>query len=131
MRLALMARPRSGDWLEDEISGWRDTGVGTVVSLLEPQEVRELGLSDEAGLCEAHGIEFLSFPIKDRGEPTSIAKTVALVSDLVTRVQRGVAVAVHCRAGIGRSGLIVGCVMQKLGVPMEEVFPSLTRASGK
>ena len=88
-------------------------------------------MSDEAGLCEAHGIEFLSFPIKDRGEPTSIAKTVALVSDLVTRVQRGVAVAVHCRAGIGRSGLIVGCVMQKLGVPMEEVFPSLTRASGK
>ena len=33
-RLAIMARPRAGDWLEDEISGWRAQGVEIVVSLL-------------------------------------------------------------------------------------------------
>jgi len=33
-RLAIMARPRAGDWLDDEISGWRVQGIDTVVSLL-------------------------------------------------------------------------------------------------
>jgi hypothetical protein len=71
IRLGLMARPRSGDWLEDEVSGWARAEVGAVVSLLEAHEVRELGLSLEANLCVERKIEFLSFPMPDRGTPHS------------------------------------------------------------
>jgi len=35
-RLAIMPRPRSGDWLEDEIAGWRVEGIDVVVSLSPP-----------------------------------------------------------------------------------------------
>jgi len=28
LRLAIMARPRAGDWLEDEIDHWKREGVG-------------------------------------------------------------------------------------------------------
>ena len=129
-RLAIMARPRSGDWLRDEITGWRRANVGTVVSLLEPHEIRELGLSDEAALCEASGIEFLSFPIQDRGAPSSIRDTTVLVEGIVSRLRNDTAVSVHCRAGIGRSGLVAGCVMLKLGVPFSEVFPILSQVRG-
>lgn len=129
-RLALMPRPRSGDWLADEISGWARAGIGTVVSLLEPQEARELALLEERALCEAQGIDFLFFPIPDRGTPSSVRDTAALVDDLALRLGRGTAVAVHCRAGIGRSGLVTGCVLLKLGVPPLEVFPALTQARG-
>jgi hypothetical protein len=45
--LAIMPRPRAGDWLEDEVSSWQRAGVRTVVSLLEVQEIAELGLGDE------------------------------------------------------------------------------------
>ena len=130
VRLALMARPRSGDWLPDEISGWRRANVGTVVSLLEPHEVRELALSEEAALCEASGIEFLSFPIQDRGTPRSIRETMVLVEGIVSRLRNGTAVSVHCRAGIGRTGLIAGCVMLKLGVPFADIIPTLTQVRG-
>lgn len=34
-----MARPRAGEWLEDEIAGWRAQSVDIVVSLLEPAEI--------------------------------------------------------------------------------------------
>ncbi len=129
-RLALMPRPRSGDWLADEISGWARANIGTVVSLLEPHEIRELELLDERPLCETHGIEFLSFPIPDRGTPRSIRETAALIDEIVVRLNRGSAVAVHCRAGIGRSGLIAGCVLIRLGVAPSEVFPALTDARG-
>jgi hypothetical protein len=38
-----MARPRAGDWLDDEISGWRAQRIDIIISLLEQEEV-----SDEA-----------------------------------------------------------------------------------
>jgi hypothetical protein len=66
-RLAIVPRPRAGDWLGDEIAGWRAAGIDLVVSLLEPEEAAELGLQDEAGLCRQNTIEFVSFPIPDRG----------------------------------------------------------------
>lgn len=129
-RLALMPRPRAGDWLGDEISGWARADIGTVVSLLEPNEVRELGLVEERALCETHGIEFLSFPIPDRGTPASMRETAVLVDGLAGHLGRGTSVAVHCRAGIGRSGLLAGCILLKLGVPPSEVFPALSAARG-
>src|SRR5215207_7452876 len=68
-RFAIMARPRADDWLEVDITEWRTSGVDLVVSLLEREEVSELGLQREAELCRACGIEFVSFPIPDRGVP--------------------------------------------------------------
>jgi hypothetical protein len=41
-RLAISARPRGGDWLEDEIEGWRRQGVGVILSLLTDSENKEL-----------------------------------------------------------------------------------------
>jgi hypothetical protein len=42
VRLAIMPRPRSGEWLADEIAGYQRLGVQTIVSLLESNEVRDL-----------------------------------------------------------------------------------------
>jgi hypothetical protein len=69
--LAIMPRPRAGDWLSDEIDSWRNANIRTVVSLLESQEIAELGLKEEPQLCASCGIEFVSFPIRDRGVPNS------------------------------------------------------------
>jgi hypothetical protein len=69
LRFGIMARPRAGDWLEDEIAGWKADGVAAVVSLLQPYEVTELGLDSEAALCTASGIRFISHPVTDRGVP--------------------------------------------------------------
>jgi hypothetical protein len=44
-RLAIAARPRGGDWLEDELKGWSESGVKVVVSLLETDEAIALGVS--------------------------------------------------------------------------------------
>ena len=129
-RLALMPAPHGGEWLDEEVAGWSAAGVNTVASLLEPFEVRELGLQLEASSCEAQGIQFLSLPIPDHSVPTSTLALSALVAGLVSRLRSGLAVAIHCRAGIGRSGLVAGCVMHQLGVPYDNIFPALGRARG-
>src|SRR5260221_13395255 len=70
-RLAIMPRPRGGDWVDEEIQSWRRTGVDRVVSLLTPDEVADLSLADEEGLCRVKGIQFFSFPIIVPGTPSS------------------------------------------------------------
>ena len=91
VRLGLMARPRGGEWLEEEVVAWRAASVAVVVSLLESHEVRELELREEARLCTEQGIKFRHFPIPDRGTPSSGKEVAALVADLrsaLTKVGR-------------------------------------------
>jgi protein tyrosine/serine phosphatase len=39
-------------------------------------------------------------------------------------------VAIHCRAGIGRTGLVAGCLLHLLQVPYEDIFHLLSRSRG-
>lgn len=127
-RLALMPRPRGGEWLAIDVAAWASAGLGCIVSLLEQQEVVELELGDEPALCAARQIEYLSFPIPDRGVPAAADSAAELVAQVCGRLSANIAVGVHCRAGIGRSALICGGVLCALGVPFADVFPRLSRA---
>jgi protein-tyrosine phosphatase len=130
VRLAIMPRPRSGEWLADEIAGWNRLGVQTVVSLLELHEVIELDLANEESLCLEAGLRFISFPVPDRGVPSNFVAFTNLVSVIEQRLRSGESVAVHCRAGIGRSGLFGACVLNAFGVDPDSAFRLLSRARG-
>jgi protein-tyrosine phosphatase len=104
VRLAIMPRPRSGEWLADEIEGWSRLGVQTVVSLLERQEVSELDLADEESLCQSENLQFVSYPIPDRGVPSDSVGFAKLVAVLERSLRSGECVAVHCRAELGGPG---------------------------
>lgn len=125
-----MPRPRAGDWLADEIGGWRAEGVDVVASLLEADEVHELGLGLEAAFCRAEGIEFVRFPIRDRGVPYSGCEAAEFTGTLAARVLEGKAVAIHCRAGIGRAALVAGCTLVCLGFAAEDALLMIAAARG-
>jgi protein-tyrosine phosphatase len=129
-RLAIMARPRAGDWLDDEIAGWRAAGIDIVVSLLEPTEIAELGLDREPALCREHGMELISFPVADRGVPSSPSEAAALARRLAAAIAAGKAVAIHCRAGIGRSSMIAACVMVLAGTEPSAALDLIAAARG-
>jgi len=61
-KLAIMARPRGGEWLEDEIIQFMKQQVRIIVSLLESDEIYELGLREEEKLCTKHGLSGKTFP---------------------------------------------------------------------
>jgi protein-tyrosine phosphatase len=115
-RLAIMPRPRGGDWLEDEIQSWRRSGVDVILSLLTSDEIAELGLADEAELCRANDIQFVSFPIMDRGIPSAVGAFAALVAKLAEQLAEGKNITIHCRQGIGRAALVAICMLVLSGV---------------
>jgi len=125
-----MPRPRGGDWLEDEIQSWRRSGVDVVVSLLTPDEVADLNLADERGLCRANGIQFCSFPIPDRGVPSSREAFSDLVTKLAEQLADGKNIAVHCRQGIGRAALVAICLLVLSGIAPESAIQQVSAARG-
>jgi len=127
-RLAISSRPRGGDWLEDEVRAWQLAGVDVVVSLLERQEQAELGLEEEGRLVEAAGLRFFSLPIPDLGVPPSRAAAAFLLQNLRRDLESGRNVAIHCRQGVGRSGLIAAAVLIAGGVDAAQALRAVSAA---
>jgi protein-tyrosine phosphatase len=129
-RLAVAPRPRGGDWLEDEISGWKRAGIDAVASLLTPDEVEELHLAREASLSVSYDVRFYSLPIPDRDIPPSDAEAVGLARDLLDELTRGRDVLIHCRQGVGRSGMIAAAVLVAGGDSPDAAFSRISKARG-
>jgi protein-tyrosine phosphatase len=129
-RLALAARPRGGDWLEDEMTGWRKAGVDTVLSLLTSEEEQDLELKNEAREVKRHGMKFLSFPIQDRKVPGSQAELVAELESLDADLSAGRNVVIHCRQGIGRTGLVAASLLVMKGLSSGAAISTLSAARG-
>jgi protein-tyrosine phosphatase len=129
-RLALATRPRGGDWLEDEATGWRRAGLDVLVSLLENEEAVHLQLDREGDVAESNGIEFISFPIPDRGVPASVPAVLSLLKKIIGALEEGKSVAVHCRQGIGRSGLIAAGALMGSGMGTEKAVEVVSTARG-
>lgn len=130
-RLAVTGRPRGGDWIEDEITGLRKAGLDVVVSLLEKDEAEQFELGREGAVAESKGVRFVSFPIPDRGVPVSTREAVALFATIAAALEEGKNVAVHCRQGIGRSGLIAAGVLLTSGMGVDKAIEVVSAARGE
>jgi protein-tyrosine phosphatase len=129
-RLAIMPRPRGGEWLEGEALSWRSQGLDTIVSLLTDDEIAELELTEEQTACAAAGLSFIRFPIADRGVPPETDLLATLGVALAADLQAGRGIGIHCRMGIGRSACVAACVLAVAGLPLEDAWPALHRARG-
>jgi protein-tyrosine phosphatase len=87
-------------------------------------------LQAEPSECARQGIEFRGFPIADRGVPESAGAFAAFVQALIADMDAGRSVAVHCRAGIGRSSLVAACVLAWKGCSVDEAFDRIAKARG-
>lgn len=130
VRLAIVARPRGDDWLEDEMRRMKENGIQTVVSLLEPIEARWLGLSKEADAAHDEGLEFLSYPIPDTQVPENVTEFRRFVARLAERQSQGEAIGFHCRGCIGRATIAAACVLIHLGWEPRQALDAIELARG-
>jgi atypical dual specificity phosphatase len=98
-QVAAMAKP----WPED-VAELRRRGITAVLSLTEraPAEI------------EAAGISFLALPVRDFHAPT-MGQLEAAVEYIERAVDSGGACAVHCGAGLGRTGTVVAAWLVRRG----------------
>ena len=129
-KLGTAARPRGGDWLDSEMSSLRRESADLLVSLLTPEEEFELELLKEEEACSAVGIDFRRFSIRDRETPASLDSFRQFVRELHQESLRGKNIVAHCRAGIGRSSLLIAALLTMDGYSADEAFRLISKARG-
>jgi protein-tyrosine phosphatase len=128
--LGTMARPRGGDWLQDEARKLVNLEAHVVVSALTGEEETELDLENEPTFFQSAGLVFLSHPIGDRLTPNFDSKFKELIDTCFGHLQAGRNLVTHCRMGIGRASLLAASIMVKSGLSPEEAFKLISEKRG-
>lgn len=124
--LAIMPAPQP-QRLEGAVLFWKQEGIDIVVSLLEFGEIPGF-IEAESELCDKIGLEFFWFPIRDGSVPASESTFNGLIARLGDALAMGKSVAIHCRAGIGRSALVAAGVLNYLHIAAEAALDMVAAA---
>lgn len=116
------------DDLKQTVSKWQAWGVKTVISLLEPPAAESLGILGEQQACEAVGIHYVNFPMPDHGLPESKQQLLSAIAVIDDRLTSENGVLIHCRAGIGRTGLVICGWLIQHGYPAQTASDMATAA---
>jgi protein-tyrosine phosphatase len=109
-----------GDWERDLATDLEALegkhGIGVLISLMEEYEYSGYGITELYERDEFGGIEVRRFAIQDMGVPREAESREfeAMVREVIENLERGQNVAVHCRSGLGRTGMVVACVLLAL-----------------
>jgi len=120
----------TGDWARDldpdldDVMRW---GARHVVTLLTEGEMADLGVAGLDDGVTRRGMQWHHFPIEDAGVPHDAARDSlrALLDTLVLELASGFNVFVHCKGGLGRTGLMAGLLLRALGLPAERIVTDL------
>ena len=103
------------------LAGLLRAGVRCFVDLTEPGEAvpyhTELPLS----------VDYLRKPIRDHGVPNNAAAMAGILDCLSEGLRSRAVVYLHCRAGIGRTAMVAGCLLMERGLAADEALAELNR----
>lgn len=96
----------------------RDWGAVSVVSVMEEHELKSLGVEGLGEQVEAHGMCWTHLPVVDLGAPDAEGLTLwrVISPTLVGTLEAGGRVLVHCRGGLGRTGMIAAMFLIERGM---------------
>ena len=101
-----------------------DWGATTVVTLIEDHEFQMLEVDDFEAEVRAFGMEWLHLPILDVSVPDHhFEQSWRAAGDSVHhRLDAGERILIHCRGGLGRTGLVAGLILVERGILPEEAI---------
>jgi protein-tyrosine phosphatase len=102
-------------------------GIRTIACLVEAHELVKWGIDGLPSAAAARGIELLHRPIRDVSVPT-LDDARSLVGELIAR--REAPMLIHCVGGLGRTGVIAGCLLRALDIAPGEALRRLVAARG-
>jgi ADP-ribosyl-[dinitrogen reductase] hydrolase len=87
-----------------------------LVSLIEEHELGKLHIQALPAAAADAGIVLDRFAISDGGVPADETQFAELVTRTVSRVRAGKTVVIHCRGGLGRTGVLAAACLRAAGV---------------
>ncbi len=95
-------------------------GASHLVTLLEDHELPFLHIADLFSQAQTMELSTRHFPIPDGAVPTDLPAYKLLLRELLGWVKEGQTVIVHCRGGLGRTGLVAAGVLRACGMAADQ-----------
>jgi len=123
-RLAGTSKPGLLVELEEDLAGLAGLGITTLVCLTA--ETPPIASNDLA----RHGIRGLTLPMPDMGAPR-LEDGLTFLEDLKHRLDAGEVVALHCRGGLGRTGMMLAAYLIYQGASALEALERVRQVEPK
>ncbi len=102
--------------LDRDLDRLRELGTTTLIPFLEDDELRRLEIPNLIESAKSKGFTVGRFPFHDGGIPKDMDSTIEMVDDIISFLNDGERIVMHCNGGLGRAGTMAACVRLALGL---------------
>ena len=109
--------------LTASIATLKSAGASAIVSLLTNEEISNLGVTELGHEIARQHLSWYQLPIEDDEAPAQpfFSAFKPVKSELLARIDKQETIAIHCRGGSGRTGLMAAILLLERGQPWQQV----------
>lgn len=109
--------------LEDAIETLADAGVTALITAMPMEELAQYNVETLPEVCNSHGIRWVHLPVEDDKSPEQAFTDQLLQhkAELLELINSKATIAIHCKGGSGRTGLIAAVLLLESGQSWQDV----------
>ena len=113
--------------LDTHLEDLSKIGIKIIYCLINYEEQRKLNLINYSEKTKHLGIEFISLPITDQSipDPNLTIKLKRILDEMVMNFKKNKTFLIHCKAGLGRTGMITALLLKKFNFTSSEAIKTV------
>ncbi|SEH58333.1 Dual specificity phosphatase, catalytic domain [Rheinheimera pacifica] len=103
--------------LTNSIAQLKAAGAAAIITMMPQQELTQNNVDNLGAICSELGLQWFQLPVEDDCAPQQPFEQAfaAHKAAILALLQNGNTVAIHCKGGSGRTGLMAAILMTQLG----------------
>ncbi len=110
--------------LTDSVATLKQAGTDMLLTLMFDKEMVANNAESLPNVCAENDIRWIQLPILDDAAPNEVFEAAWQThkDEILELVAQKGTIAVHCKGGTGRTGLVIGLIMLAHGIPADKVI---------
>jgi len=119
--------------LEESVITLKQAGTSMLLTLMYDHEIAKNNIEQLPTICAEHDISWLQLPILDDDAPNKEFETQWLQHKeaILNAINNQTTIAVHCKGGTGRTGLVIALILLAHGWPRDKIMQQVQQIRPK